>query len=69
MATMDTLAALYLCRYVQLVRVQHHTLSAGTAGSSASKRGEKENCPGTIEAHSTLPYSVASDAKLPETRM
>jgi hypothetical protein len=40
---------------------------AGTAGSSASKSGPKENCPGTIEAHTHLPYSVASDSKLLET--
>ena len=40
---------------------------AGTAGSSASKSGETENCPGTLLSHGYLPYSVASDSKLLET--
>jgi hypothetical protein len=39
---------------------------AGTAGSSASKSGETENCPALL-SHGYLPYSVASDSKLLET--
>ena len=38
----------------------------GTAGSSASKSGQEENCPGTIES-AYLTDSVASDEKLLET--
>ena len=38
----------------------------GTAGSSAPTCGEKENCPGTIEARLSA-VQVASDAKLLET--
>ena len=40
---------------------------ADTAGSSASKSGENEDCRGTILSHGYLPYIVASDSKLLET--
>ena len=53
MATMNMLAALGWSIYVHLVRVQDHTSRRrhrGTAGSSASKSGENENSPGTIES-------------------
>ena len=57
-------------RYVQLVRVQHHTSrrrQPGTAGSSASKSGKNENTVLALFSHGYLPYSVVSDSKLLET--
>jgi hypothetical protein len=57
-------------RYVQLVRVQHHTSrrrQPGTAGSSASKSGKNENTVLALFSHGCLPYSVVSDSKLLET--
>ena len=52
MAFMDTLAALgWSIGATGAGAASHFTRQgAGTAGSSASKSGEKENCPGTIES-------------------
>ena len=72
MATMDTLAALgwsicatYWCGCSITGQ------GAGTAGSSASKSGENENCPIALLSHGYLPYrlqrGICSDSKLLET--
>ena len=51
MATMDTLAALgwSICA-TGAVAASHVQAPARLVPSSASKPGEKENCPGTIES-------------------
>ena len=52
MAAMDTLAALgwWTCAIGAGAASHDEATRAGTAGSSASKSGKNENCPGTVES-------------------